>query len=99
MNSPLNLIPVNIKENEDLPFIIIIWKLKLIKPIRFTTSLARGTRPSTEAITDHERVDMFSTTLSDAPAVIYQVAAQSVSTNTNKQKAKVEKRESPRKNE
>ena len=50
----------------------------MIKPIRLTTSLARGTRPSTEAITDHERVEMFSTTLSDAPTVIYQVSAESV---------------------
>ena len=35
MNSPLNLIPVSIKENEVLPFIIIIWKIKIDKAYSF----------------------------------------------------------------
>lgn len=39
-----------------------------------TTSLARGTFPWTEVSTDHTRVDIFNTTVSDAPAVKYQEA-------------------------
>lgn len=41
-----------------------------------TTSLARGTRPWTEVSTDHARVDIFNTKVSDAPAVKYQEASQ-----------------------
>lgn len=52
-------------------FCIFSWRLTWIKSVHLSTSLARGTRPWTEATTDHARVDMFSTTLSDAPAEIY----------------------------
>lgn len=50
------------------------------------TSLARGTCPWTEVTTDHARVDIFNTTVLDAPAVKYQEVSQLITLYKTKTK-------------
>ena len=53
------------------------------------TSLARGTCSWTEVTTDHARVDIFNTTVLDAPAVKYQQVSQLITLYKQKNQATI----------